>query len=167
MPVVFRGGGFGLLRGKKQYYYGLHGHLLITFNGVITACAVTSATGDEREALWELTEGFQGLLVGDKGVPRRLAASGIGHRRYPFANPLRANMTDPRPLGRPATHARPPFRGNRHRTTNRAISFRENPRAGRLAFDESHRPKSLGAHLGIFVNRQVGRSDLQFEGLIA
>ena len=141
----------GYCAAKKQYYYGLHGHLLITFNGVITACAVTSATGDEREALWELTEGFQGLLVGDKGylgawLQAELATVGI-HLQTPLAG--QHDRSSP-PLGCPATHARSPLRGNRHRTTNRAISFRENPRAGRLAFDESHRPKSLGAHPGHF-----------------
>ena len=29
--------GYGYCAAKKQYYYGLHGHLMITFDGVITA----------------------------------------------------------------------------------------------------------------------------------
>ncbi len=84
---------------KKQYYYGLHGHLLMTLNGVITACTVTAATGDEREALWELTDGFQGRVIGDKGylctwLQTELATVGID-----LQTPLRANRNDPRPLG--------------------------------------------------------------------
>ncbi|MCB1822205.1 MAG: hypothetical protein KDI73_11595 [Candidatus Competibacteraceae bacterium] len=42
---------FGYCAEKKQYYYGLHGHLMMTFDGVITAWTVTPAAGDEREAL--------------------------------------------------------------------------------------------------------------------
>jgi hypothetical protein len=57
----------GYCAAKRQYDYGLHGHLLITLTGVITACTVTAATGDEREALWELTADFQGLVIGNKG----------------------------------------------------------------------------------------------------
>lgn len=36
-----------------------------------------------------------------------------------------------------------------------------------LALDELDRPKNFGTYLGYFMNRQSGRSDLQFEGLIA
>ena len=54
--------GYGYCAAKKQPYYGLHGHLMITVDGVITACTVTTAAGDEREALWELTEGVHGLV---------------------------------------------------------------------------------------------------------
>jgi hypothetical protein len=58
---------WGYCAAKNQYYYGLHGHLPVTFDGVITGFTVTPASGDEREALWELAEGFQGWVVGDKG----------------------------------------------------------------------------------------------------
>jgi len=89
--------GYGYCAAKKQPYYGLHGHLMITVDGVITACTVTAAAGDEREALWELTEGVHGLVIGDKGyisafVKAELATVGID-----LQTPLRANTTDPRP----------------------------------------------------------------------
>ena len=58
---------FGYCAAKKQYYYGLHGHVMITVDGVITAWTVTPAAGDAREALWDLTEGVYGLVIGDKG----------------------------------------------------------------------------------------------------
>ena len=87
----------GYCAAKQHSYYGLHGHLLITIGGVITAWTVTAATGDEREALWELTAGMHGLVIGDKGylsacVQEELATIGID-----LQTPLRANMTDPRP----------------------------------------------------------------------
>ena len=56
-----------IARQKSKYYYGFYGHLLVVFDGVITACTVTPASGDEREALWDLTEGVHGLVMGDKG----------------------------------------------------------------------------------------------------
>ena len=81
---------------KNQYYYGLHGHLLITFDGVITGCTVTPASGDEREALWELTEGVRGLVMGDKGFGAFLQAD-LATVGIDLQTPLPANMTDPRP----------------------------------------------------------------------
>jgi hypothetical protein len=78
----------GYCAAKKQYYYGLHGHLMITLDGVITAWTVTSASGDEREALWDLTEGVQGLVMGDKGYIERLSSGGTGDRRHRSANPV-------------------------------------------------------------------------------
>jgi hypothetical protein len=55
----------GYCAAKKQSYDGLQGHLMITVNGVITAWTVTPAAGDEREALWDLTEGVYGWVLGD------------------------------------------------------------------------------------------------------
>ena len=158
----------GYCAAKKQYYYGLHGHLLITFNGVITACAVTSATGDEREALWELTEGFRGLVIGDKGylgagLQAELAAVGIN-----LQTPLRANMTD----------LRPPWVVRQLASARRLVETVIGQLAGQFHFEKirardvwhltSRIARKVLAHtLGIFVNRQIGRSDLRFEGLIA
>jgi len=107
-PIARSGGLGGYCAAKNQYYDGFHGHLLIALNGLITACAVTSASGDEREALWELTEGFQGLLIGDKGYLSLSLQSELATVGIDLQTPLRANMTDPRPPGvvRQLTRAR-------------------------------------------------------------
>jgi hypothetical protein len=52
---------------KKQKYYGFHGHLMISANGIITGFSLTPANVDERDALWDLVPQIQGLLIGDKG----------------------------------------------------------------------------------------------------
>lgn len=39
----------------------------VSFKGVMTRFTVTSAKRDERVALWEISQGIQGLLIGDKG----------------------------------------------------------------------------------------------------
>jgi len=58
---------YGYCASKKQFYYGFHGHLVISGTGVITGFALTSANGSERDALWDMVRTFQGLLIGDKG----------------------------------------------------------------------------------------------------
>ena len=158
----------GYCAAKNQYYYGLHGHLLITLDGVITACTVTSATGDEREALWELTAGVHGLVLGDKGdlsafLQAELATTGID-----LQTPLRANMTD----------ARPPWAVQQLTRTRRFVETVIGQLTTQFHFEKirardtwhltSRIARKVLAHtLGIFINRQIGRSDLQLEGLIA
>ena len=140
---------------------------MVTINGVITAWTVTPATGDEREALWDLTTGVQGLVIGDKGyisafLRTELAAVGID-----LQTPLRANMSDPRAprLVQQLTRTR--------RLVETVIGqlseqFHFEKIRARDAWHLTSRiaRKVLAHTLGIFVNRQRGRSDLQFEGLI-
>lgn len=158
----------GYCAAKKQYYYGLHGHLLITLDGVITACTVTSATGDEREALWELTEGVQGLVMGDKGYLSAFLQTALATVGIDLQTPLRANMTDPRPpwVVQQLTRTR-----RRVETVIGQLTEQfhfEKIRARDVWHLTSRVARKVLAHtLGIFMNRQVGRSDLQFEGLIA
>src|SRR3989338_9213345 len=53
---------------KKEYYYGLHGHVLIDFEGVIAGIEVTTANTSERETVLDLVENkIQGTLLGDMG----------------------------------------------------------------------------------------------------
>ncbi|MCP5127588.1 MAG: IS982 family transposase [Gammaproteobacteria bacterium] len=166
--VFPEGADVGYCAAKKQYYYGLHGHLLITIDGVITAWTVTSATGDEREVLWELTAGVHGLVMGDKGylsafVQEELATAGID-----LQTPLRANMTDPRPQWAVQQLTRT------RRLVETVIGQLTAPfHLEKIwARDTWHLTsriarKVLAHTLGIFINRQIARSDLQFEGLIA
>ena len=158
----------GYCAAKKQYYYGLHGHLMTTLNGVIRAWTVTPASGDEREALWDLTAGVHGLVIGDQGsistfLQTELAVVGID-----LQTPLRANMTDPRA----------PRIVQRLTRTRRLVETVIGQLSAPFHFEKiwardvwhlTHRiaRKVLAHTLGIFMNRQLGRSDLQFEGLIA
>lgn len=141
---------------------------MITFDGVITAWTVTPAAGDEREALWDLTDGVRGLVIGDKGyisafLQAELAATGID-----LQTPLRANMTDPRA----------PWIVRQLMRTRRLVETVVGQLTEQFHFEKirardgwhltSRIARKVLAHtLGIFMNRQLGRSDLQFEGLIA
>jgi hypothetical protein len=158
----------GYCAAKKQYYYGLHGHLMITFDGVITGCTVTPATGDERAALWDLTQGVHGLVIGDKGYISAFLQAELATTGIDLQTPLRANMTDPRP----------PWVVRQLMSTRRLVEtvigqlteqfHFEKVRARDVWHLTSRIARKVLAHtLGIFMNRQIGRSDLQFEGLIA
>ena len=141
---------------------------MITFDGVITAWTVTPAAGDEREALWDLTDGVRGLVIGDKGyisafLQAELAATGID-----LQTPLRANMTDPRA----------PWIVRQLMRTRRLVETVIGQLTEQFHFEKirardgwhltSRIARKVLAHtLGIFMKRQLGRSDLQFEGLIA
>lgn len=87
---------YGYCAAKKQFYYGFHGHLLITATGVITGFSLTPANGSEREALWDVVGSINGLVVGDKGylsapLQQELRALGVE-----LETALRSNMHDPR-----------------------------------------------------------------------
>jgi hypothetical protein len=64
----FRGqASYGYCAAKDEKFYGFRGHLLVSADGIITGFTLTPANGDEREALWDLRQEIQGLLIGDKG----------------------------------------------------------------------------------------------------
>lgn len=87
---------YGYCAAKKQTYYGFHGHLLISASGVITGFSLTPANGSEREALWEVISGIDGLLIGDKGYlsePLQQELQPLGIR---LETALRSNMQDSR-----------------------------------------------------------------------
>lgn len=58
---------FGYCASQDEKYYGFHGHLVVSAEGVITGFCLTSANASERKALWGVVDGIKGLLIGDKG----------------------------------------------------------------------------------------------------
>lgn len=53
---------------KKETYYGLKLHALVTLEGFITNVELTPAHVDDRTALWELvSDTYQATILGDKG----------------------------------------------------------------------------------------------------
>jgi hypothetical protein len=87
---------YGYCAAKDQIYYGFRGHLVVSGLGVITGFTLTPANGSEREALWDVTDSIQGLLLGDKGylssdLGQQLKGCGIN-----LQTPLRSNMKDER-----------------------------------------------------------------------
>lgn len=88
---------YGYCASKKQTYYGFHGHLVISGNGIITGFTLTEANGDEREVVCELVDDIQGLLIGDKGYISKFLSEQLKKKNIQLETPLRANMKDSRP----------------------------------------------------------------------
>ena len=59
---------YGYCASKKETYYGLKLHALVTTNGYITDFILTAANIDDRDALLELTSFYKDIkVIGDKG----------------------------------------------------------------------------------------------------
>ncbi len=43
---------------------------MITFQGLLVGYALTAASIDERDAVWDMTDAITGVLLGDKGYIR-------------------------------------------------------------------------------------------------
>jgi hypothetical protein len=97
---VFRAeASYGYCAAKKRVYYGLKGHVVVSRSGLIVGVAVTSATEDEREAMWEALPAVLGWLIGDKGYIDRFRAEQLRQERGLVLETvrLRANMQESRP----------------------------------------------------------------------
>ena len=88
---------YGYCASKSETYYGFKGNLSISSEGIITGITVTPANIDERESLYEVVSGIQGLLLADKGL------IGDGYQSefrdttgVNLQTPTRANMGDSR-----------------------------------------------------------------------
>jgi hypothetical protein len=85
---------YGYCAAKQQTYYGFHGHLLISATGVITGFSLTPANGNEREALWDMVQTIQGLLIGDKGYLSAALQHELQQVGVELETALRSNMQD-------------------------------------------------------------------------
>ena len=97
MPDLPGRGRWGYCATKKEHFYGLRGHLVITLAGTAVAFTVTAANVDERDVVPNLYDKI--LLIGDKGfisgdLKREAAAQEID-----LQTPLRKNMPDGRDPG--------------------------------------------------------------------
>ena len=100
MPDLPGRGSVGLLRNKKEHFYGLRGHLVIDLAGTAVAFTVTAASIDERDVVPNLYEDkIRGLLIGDKGfISGELKAEAAAHD-IDLQTPLHQNMPDDRDPG--------------------------------------------------------------------
>jgi len=153
---------------KKEYYWGLHGHVVISRTGVITGLTATAANVDERVALFEVIEDIQGLLIGDKGyISKLLHDDLIQYKSIDLQTSLRANMAE----------TRDPHWVRQLVTTRRLVEtvigqltdrfHIQQVRARDLWHLTSRISRKILAHtMGVFLNTMLGREPLQFDGLI-
>lgn len=159
---------FGHCAAKEESFYGFRGHLSISLRGVITEFTVTPANQDEREAVWEITQQIQGLLVGDKGYLSQPLQAALAQVHLDLQTPLRHNMreTRPRQVVRQLQTVRRLIE-----TVNAQLSERfhfERIRARDLWHLTSRVNRKILAHtLCCWLNQQLNRPLLQFDGLLA
>jgi hypothetical protein len=153
---------------KHQYYYGLHGHLLVTEAGVITSYTVTGATIDEREAAWDMLDEIVGYLLGDKGYISAFFKDQLHEVAIQLETSKRKNMQDDCP-----PHLRNLMSNIRRRIETVVGQLSERLHIEKVwARDIWHLTnriaRKLLAHtVAVFINRQFGREPLQFDGLLA
>ena len=159
---------YGYCAAKDEKFYGFRGHLNVSLNGVITGFTVTPANGDEREALWEVTQQIQGLLIGDKGYISQSLQAQLKQANVDLQTLLRSNMQETRPKAvvRQLQTVRRLIE-----TVNAQLSERfqfERIRARDLWHLTSRVNRKVLAHtLCCWLNRQLNRPLLQFDDLVA
>ena len=87
---------YGYCAAKDEKYYGFHGHLVISSQGLVSGFTLTGANGSEREALWEITQNISGLLIGDKGYISQELAQQLKVNGIQLQTALRSNMKEHR-----------------------------------------------------------------------
>lgn len=159
---------FGYCATKQQSYYGFKGHIVTTFNGLITGFTLTQAHADEREAMWEITSNIQGQLLGDKGyLSERQQEELAQERGLQLKTPPRKNMKQNKNTqwSKLMTSVR-----RRVETVIGQLSEQLNIQKVR-ARDMWHLSSRLGrkilAHtMGILINREQGNDWLDFDQIM-
>ena len=159
---------YGHCASKDETYKGFHGHVIIDYSGTITNLIFTSANIDERVSMFDLTDDIHGLLIGDKGyISQDLKLYLQDHLDIDLETPLRSNMKDDRD----------PNFVTQLMKTRRLVEtvigqlsdhfHIEKVWARDLWHLTSRVARKVLAHtVGVFLNRQLGRAPLQFDGLI-
>lgn len=86
---------YGYCASKEEAFYGLKAHVLITYDGIIVDLVMTAASGSEREACFDMTDLFTGLLLGDKGYIGEHFKDELKYEGNELSNPVKKNMKDP------------------------------------------------------------------------
>lgn len=168
ISVCFKGEAqYGYCATKKQTYYGFHGQIVISYNGIITDFTLVGANVDERDSIWEVTENIHGLLIGDKGYIRPILFEELSQQGIDLQTPLRANMNDPRPkkFVKQLTSSRRLVETVIGQLTERFNI--EKVRARDLWHLTNRVTRKLLSHtMAVFLNFSLGRKPLQFDELI-
>lgn len=88
---------YGYCAAKREYYYGLKGHLLIDLRGVAVGMTLTAANVDERDAAYDLLQAIEGIVLGDKGYIRPQFKADCAALGIDLQTPVRLNMKESRP----------------------------------------------------------------------
>lgn len=167
--TLFRGeADWGFCASKEEYYFGFHGLVLTTVNGVIAGVALTAANVDERDAIFDLPlERIRGALLGDKGFIRPILTEDLSKMDIELHTPLRKNMADSRPQSLVALIV-----SVRRRVETVIGQLAERFSAERIGARKlwqlvTRIYRKVAAHtLCALINQSLGRPLLDFDGLV-
>ena len=167
---IFRGeASYGYCASKAETYYGFKGNVILNSEGVISGCTVTAANIDERESLWDIVEGIEGLLIADKGLIgadyRETLQQSTGIN---LQTAVRSNMEEKR------SHTCIKWLVSTRRLAETVIGqlterFNiEKVRARKLLSLTNRIARKILAHtVCVALNKQIGNPPLQFDLLVA
>jgi len=165
---LFKGeAGYGRCASKNEVYYGFKGHMVITGSGLISSLMITPAHVEEHAPVEELLKGMHGLVIGDKGFISSSLKNRLKKVNIELETPLKKNMKD----------VRSPEFVVKIKSVRRLIEtvigqlndrFHYNVVWARDFWHLLSRlaRKALAHTVGIFLNRQLGRPPIKFDGLL-
>jgi hypothetical protein len=160
---------YGYCAAKQLYYYGFKLGLRISRLGMITHYTLLPARPHDIQLLDDLLAGFTGVAIGDKGFIDAVRQQELANKRaVELLTPTRRNMA----------LQLPPSVQRLTRRWRKLIETVGSQLAGRFAIEHirvrdlwhlQHRiiRKVLAHTLAIVFNLQLGRSPLDFDGLLA
>lgn len=162
-----REAGYGYCAAKDENYYGFEGHLIVNIDGVICGYTFAPANIDERDVIQDMTDGLQGLLIGDKGYIRPVLKEELKQQGIDLQTALRKNMTD----------IRDKSFVKRLMTTRRLVETVIGQLVDRFNIEKiwardlwhltnRFTRKLLSHTMGIYLNHLLGRKSLQFDELV-
>ena len=165
---VFKGdASYSHCAAKSETYYGFKGHIIINSIGVISNFSFSPGNIDERDALPENVDGLTGKILGDKGLIRPELTADLEKRGIVLEHPLRSNMAEDR-----TPEYLKKMKDQRRIVETVIGQLTERFNIEKVRARTTHRlgnrfmRKILAHTIGIFLNKDLGRSLLQFEGLV-
>jgi len=158
---------YGYCAAKDEKYYGFKGHLIVNFEGIVTNYTLAAANIDERNVVEEITQNFEGLLIGDKGYIRPQLKQDLAKRSIDLETPLRKNMHEDRP--RDFVQKLMKVRRRVETVIGQLVErFNIEKVWAKDLFHLKIRfiRKLLSHTMGVYLNRMLGREAIQFEGLV-
>lgn len=166
---IFKGeAAYGYCASKDEKYFGFKGNVLIDSRGIITGLTVTAANIDERVSLWDIIDKIKGNIIADKGLIGADFKEELQKcRGIELQTAVRGNMEETR------SEKFVKYLISTRRLVETVIGqlserfHIEKVRARDTWHLTCRVARKILAHtVAIFINRQLGRAPLQFEGLV-
>ncbi len=165
---VFKGSAnYGYCASKAMNYYGFRGNILVNWQGVVTGLTVTQAHVGERESMWDIVNGIQGILIGDKGYAGQFLHDTLKETEIELLTPSHKRKKEKIPLSLEKL-----LLSLRRRVETVIGQLTERFHIQKIRTKDlwhltSRMARKVVAHtIGIFLNKKYGNPPLQFHVLL-